>query len=109
MRAGRLRHSVTIENYSESRDAYGEPDKSWATYATTWAAIEPLRGDELMVAQQRDPAIKVRIVCRYVAGVTAAMRVKFGSRYFAIKSVMNRDERDRELELECEEGRQDGS
>jgi SPP1 family predicted phage head-tail adaptor len=45
---------------------------------------------------------------RYLAGVTASMRVLFEGRYFEIKAVLNEAERDRMLTLLCAEGLTDG-
>lgn len=107
--AGRLRHQVTIQNYSESQDSTtGEVTKSWTEFATVRAAIEPLRGKEFFESQERFGVTMHRVIIRYLAGVNDTMRVKFGSRILAIKAVLNKDERNRWLELMCEEGPQDG-
>ena len=45
-----------------------------------------------------------RVKIRYRAGVTAKMRLTFGARVFNIRGVINAGERDRTLELLCEEG-----
>lgn len=107
MRAGRLRHSIIIQHYTTTYDEYNAPIQTWATFATVRAGIEPLKGEERFLAAQRQASTTHRVVTRYVPGVTAAMRVKFGDRYFAIKEILNPQERNRELHLMCEEGLQD--
>jgi SPP1 family predicted phage head-tail adaptor len=44
---------------------------------------------------------KIRI--RYLASVTPKLRIKFGTRYFDIVSVINPDERNEYLEMMCRE------
>lgn len=108
MSAGRLRHRVIIQNYTTTTNQYGEETKVWADLDTVWAAVEPLRGTELFESQQRFGALDTRIVMRYLSGVDETMRVKFGSRMFAIVSPpINKDERGIYLELMCKEGLQD--
>jgi head-tail adaptor len=45
----------------------------------------------------------VMVTMRYLAGITAQMRVLYGSRTFQIISVLNVDQRNRVLVLYCEE------
>ncbi len=105
MRSGRLRHVVTIEHYTESQDLNtGEVTNDWATFATVRAGVEPLKGREFFASQERQSEVEVRIVIRYLEGVESTMRVLFDSRYYAIKSVINKDERNREMELMCAQG-----
>ena len=40
---------------------------------------------------------------RYLSGIVPKMRVKVGSRIFDILSIINVDERNRELQLMCRE------
>lgn len=104
MRAGDLRHSVTIQQASESNDGRGGVSYSWSTYTTAWADIRPVTGRERLLAQQVEEAegdYKIRI--RYQPGITPEMRVLWGSRVFAINAVLNVTERDRELLLMAKE------
>lgn len=110
MRSGRLRHVVTIENYTTVDDEYGQPTQTWATFADSIrAGIEPQKGEERFMSQQRQSSTTHRVIIRYLAGVEPEMRIVFGSRIFAIKEILNPQERNRELHLMCEEGLQDGS
>jgi SPP1 family predicted phage head-tail adaptor len=72
-------------------------------FATAWASIEPLNGREFFAAQQVNAEVTARIRLRYLPGVTRQMQVKFGSRTFAIESVINVEERNRELQLMVKE------
>ena len=65
VRAGQLDKVVTIEAVTETQNARGEPVPSWAAEATVWARIEPLRGQELVTAQQRAANVTHKITMRY--------------------------------------------
>lgn len=82
MRAGSLRHSVSIENYTTARGANGTETQSWSAAETVWASIEQLSGRELMIARQIKADATHRITMRYTSNLTAKSRVVFGSRVF---------------------------
>ena len=106
MKAGKLRHRVTIQKLDESQDGTGgirKGSSDWSDFATRWAAIEPLQGRELFIAQQVSAEVNIRLRLRYLKNVTPRMRVLFDGREFDIKSVLNPGERNRELELLCKE------
>jgi SPP1 family predicted phage head-tail adaptor len=103
MRAGRLRHRVTIQQRAGTQDSYGQEDDDWNDVDTVWAAVEPLRGREFLEARREGAEVTTRIVTRYRSGITPAMRVSYDSRTFDIVSVINVDERDSELQLMCRE------
>jgi SPP1 family predicted phage head-tail adaptor len=111
MRAGRLRHRITLQQLvagSPQQKATGEPDESWVDYLETWASVEPLSGRELFAAQEHHSEITTRIRVRYRAGITAKMRVVFGQGIYNIHAILNREMRNIELELLCSQGMNDG-
>ena len=94
MRAGRLRHIISVEKITESRNDFGEAIKTWSDYLTdVRAAIEPINGREYFAQDSRHAEVSTRIRLRYVAGITNKMRVKFGTRYYNIVSVILPKER----------------
>ena len=103
MRVGRLRHRVELQEATETRGDYGDVTREWSTIATRWAGIEPMSGREIMQADQVNAKLSHRVRMRYDADVTPAKRLKFGSRIFDISSVINRDEKNAELEVLCSE------
>lgn len=103
MRAGTLRHLVELQSPSLAQNAYGEPIESWTTYAAVWAAIRPLSAVETPQAPQATPIATHQVTLRYTTGVTSGHRIKFGTRYLNVESVLNTDERNRELLLQCRE------
>ncbi|MFK7695401.1 phage head closure protein [Paenibacillus sp. HJGM_3] len=103
MEAGRLRHRITLEQFTTSPDGAGGVTEAWVAFETVWAAVEPLRGREMVEHQQIQSGVTHRVRRRYRSGINSKMRIKFGGRIFRIDSVINPDERNREMQLMCEE------
>lgn len=103
MRAGELRHKITIQLNQPIRNSYGELEDNWINVTTVWASIEVLRGREYFAAQQINEQITAKITIRYITGITTKMRVLFKDRIFDILAVLNHDERNIELNLMCKE------
>lgn len=103
MRAGELRHRVTIQQKTFSRDSYGGETITWTDVATVWAAVEPISGREYFTAQQTQAEVTTRIRIRHRAGITPVMRVLWGTRLYDIISVIEVKERNREIHLMCQE------
>lgn len=100
VRAGALRKRIVIQTATETRDATNDVVTAWATFGSRWAKMRPLRGRELFEAQQLNASIDTEFSCRFLAGVTAGMRVLLGSRVFSIVSPpIDLDGRGRELIL----------
>lgn len=102
MQAGTLRHRITIQRKNEVRDSFGQAVETFANIATVWASIEPLSGRESFLAQQVNAEVTHRIRMRYYP-LEATMRLKYQDRYFEIKTILDREERKRELEVLCQE------
>ncbi len=113
MRAGDLRHQVTLQRRDTLRDSMGGQSLCWTDVCTTRAAITQLSGRELEIARAIHSEVTHGITLRYrpeFANPTraAALRLRFKGRVFNIVSVNNVDERGRELYLVCSEGLNDG-
>jgi SPP1 family predicted phage head-tail adaptor len=103
MRAGYLRHQITIEAPEETQTADGSFAVTWRTFATSWASIDPLLGKEYFAAAREQADISHKIRMRFVSGLNHRMRILFGTRIFEIESVINLGERNRELVIMCRE------
>lgn len=103
MRAGRLNHRVTIQALSGDRNAMGEVERTYTPAATVWAAVEPLRGEELTSAQKISASITTRIVMRYRTDVTAQCRLVNKTTTYGIEAVINPQDGRRELQCLCRE------
>lgn len=104
MRPGALRHYITIEQKTVTRDAYGAETVTWATFAQSWAGIRPLNGRELIAAQAVQSEITGKIIIRYIAGVVPAMRIAYDGKYYDIQAVIDAGLQHRELQLMVSEG-----
>lgn len=103
MKAGSLRHLVTIEKPSRSQNGYGETVIAWSDAATVWAAIYPVSANESLKEGQVTHEITHEVRMRHTPEAKPDRRIRFGSRTFEIKSVLNLGERGIELKLLCQE------
>lgn len=110
MRAGNLRHSISVETNTISVDANGDRTESWATFLTCWASIETGNGREFFAAKQTIADLTHTIRMRYVAALAPDMRIKYvdkknadATRYFNIRAILNPDERNEMLTLQATE------
>jgi len=99
MRAGTLRHKITFQTATDTSDNMGGYTQAWTDTYDCFAAIWPLKGTEALEAMKLEHAVTHRIRIRYRSGITADMRIKFGSRYFDIVSSINPDERNVSLDI----------
>jgi len=108
MRAGKLRHRITIQERVETQDDYGSSVAAWVTFATVHASVEPISGKELLAAQAINSETRVRMRLRYISGITSDMRVSFNLKLYNIQEIIDFKEENRELQLMCNEGVNDG-
>jgi len=94
---------VSLQEPTEALDAHGQPVKTWATAATVWAGVEPLRGREKDGDAQDINELDTRVVLRYRSDITVDWRVLFEGRYFQVLVIVDSGMRHRELELLCKE------
>jgi len=107
MRAGKLKHLVTIQSPAGTRDAVGERTTSWVDVDDVMAAIMPVKVEERFVAPQLRGSITHKLHIRYsseIAGVDSTWRVVYGARAFTIDGVRDIEERHHMVELLCTEG-----
>lgn len=108
MNIGRLRHRVTLQRFGSAPDGAGGYEETWATFATVYAAVEPLRGREFMEAQQTENEVTTRIRIRPKDGIRPDMRVRYKDKTYRIETIINIEERNREMQLMCVEVAGDG-
>lgn len=102
---GRLsvrKHRLTIESLDPGSELEGRPE-AWSEFAKAFGEITPLTGTEYQLAQQMQSSVTHRIRTEFVQSVTPRMRLKYGERCFNVQSVVNVEERNRELEWMCTE------
>ena len=105
IRAGTLRHRVTIQEPTHGQDSQGGLTETWASVGDVYASIETLTGRELMWSRQSNSLATMQIRIREYDGLTERHRLKFGTRTFGIESINRVDERGAEMVLMCREVR----
>ena len=103
MRSGRLRHLMWLKEPSLTADGMGGNTKTYGTVEVFWGSVEPLRGREWVQSGLENSEVSGKIVRRYRLGITPDMIVAFDTRTYEIKSVINVEERNREIQLMVEE------
>jgi SPP1 family predicted phage head-tail adaptor len=103
MRAGNLRHRVTIQRVAlATADSYGQQTEEWSDVATVWAEVRSLNGIEGWKAKQIQPEASVQVLMRYTSDLTPADRLLYGTRYLHPVSVLP-DVRNTQLTILCRE------
>lgn len=109
MRAGRLRHRVTIQAKTIGVDSFGGPTETWSDVATGIpASVEPLSGRELANAQTVNAETTTKITMRYRAGVSTSDRITFEGKFYNLQSVIDPEMKHRELIIMASEGMNEG-
>jgi len=101
----RLKHAIEVQKPTEANDGGGQYVQTWSKVCDAFADIMDPKPYETISAEQAGQRITHTIKMRYMAGtaVTSAMRIKYGSRYFYIKTVINNNEENRWLTITAEE------
>ena len=104
MRIGKLRHKVEVQRFVTKKDEWGNTIEAWETLANVWAAIEPMKGEEFFAAMAFQSEITHKVTMRYFGErITTKDLLVFNGRTFDIESVINVEERNKELVLMCKE------
>lgn len=105
MRTGRLNQRVEILSSTTSRGAHGEDEKSWQSFGTRWAAVEPVRGGESFPKDKIDSEMTTVISFRYdslTRLITPQMRFRHeGTEYEIIGPPVNPNSSNKQLEFNC--------
>jgi len=105
MRAGKLRHVVTIQQPIKTNNAINEAVIDWQVFARDIRAnLLPLGSKEFFAQDKEKSSITHKLFIRYIEGVTNQMRIIMGARIFEIVAPpINVDEMDRELVIMVKE------
>jgi len=103
LRIGGLRHRVELQAFTSVSDGMGGQTNTWTTEDAVRAAIWPVSAAEQVRAGAQAMTATHRIQIRYYDGLKPSWRVKFGSRYFSIVSIIDKDEKHAQVDLLCRE------
>ncbi len=93
--SGQLRHWVELQDAEEVVDPLGGRSQVWSTYATVPAAVEP----QSFIMGTETPELPTLISIRYIEGVRQKQRVVVNGKTYAVVTVQNIEERNRDLIL----------
>ena len=87
MKAGQLRHRVTLQSRVDTVDALGQPSTSWLDTATLWADVRYLNGLSAIKSGADVSQSKVSIRVRHTA-VNPGQRLVYGNEVFYIEAIL---------------------
>lgn len=94
VRAGVLRKRVEVQKYTSGRGADGSNINVFVTENTMWANVNPISAQERQQGDQTKAVRTHRVTMKFYApGITAAARLKMGTRIFNIVSIIDIGER----------------
>ena len=111
MRIGRLSQRVTIERPVNTQGADGSYTTTWETVADIWASMMPLKGRERLIAKQTLAEEDIRIRMRRdppVYDMDKTWRLTMDGVLYNIVGIINVDMANRELEVWCISGANNG-
>ena len=103
MRPGLLQYRVEIQHPTSTNDAMGQPVTTWRTTQTRWAGVMPLTSREGFYAKSVRPELSHRITLRWFDGLEHGHRIKMDARIFDIASIINVEEGNHTLQVDCVE------
>ena len=103
MQAGKLRHRVTIKNFTEAADASGQVINTFATLATVWAKVSAKSGTEKTNEGTSNIQRTYDVTIRYTGDLKETYKLIHQTRTLNIQSIVNIDDRDRTMQLVCTE------
>ena len=98
-----LNKYITLQQSTRVSDGMGGFTLTYADVASLWAAIWPISANETVAANATTMVVSHRIRIRYRSAFSPDYRIKYGTRYFAIVSIINPNERNEWLDLMCKE------
>ena len=104
IKLGDLRHKIAIERETKTSDGMGGETVTWSAVFNPKVKIKPMRGNERLQAMRLEATVSHVITMRYVSGVLPSDRVNYNGRLMQIRAVINVNERNKWLELYCDEG-----
>lgn len=99
MKIGPMRHRVIIQEPIESKGTMGGTEKTWVKFHSCWADVRELSGKEVLQSDQLQSKVIATCFIRYKAKLDASMRLLHGDKVYQIESVINKDGKNKMLEL----------
>lgn len=101
--AGELRHRVGLVRITKAQDDWGGPTEAEVVYATTWANVTPVNGNERLANGIVNPIVTHVVDMRKRSDILPDDRIRHNGRTFEIDSIVDVDERRRNIRAMCVE------
>jgi len=97
LKAGSLRHRVTVERYTYEADSAGDPiqnpetgelRREWTVLATVWANIAPLSAREFIQSGMNVSDVSARITLRWQSTFLPTDRIVHNGTVYQIKGIL---------------------
>ncbi len=98
-----LRRRLTLEAPTRGVAEAAAAQIAWTAVGSMWAAIMSRADREIVIADGQAARVTHEIELRWRGDVTADMRLRDGSRIFAVHAVRDRDPQRRRLVCDVEE------
>lgn len=95
----RLRRKIEILQLVDGQNEYGESQRVWQAFKSPFASAEPLLGREFFAAEAAQSKVEIKFRLRYTPGIETTMRIRHRGSDYEILSVVNVEDRDREMLL----------
>ena len=107
VQSGNLRQRITLQSASQEQDVTGQPLTTAVAFATCWAEVKPMSGNEIYRAQQYTDEATIQVTIRYRRGVDASMTILYtdqdGDHTYEILAILNEMQQNVYLILLCKE------
>jgi len=113
MNPGKLSKRVKVIRLTKQSDNAGgilddfETEDGWELVKETWAGIRPASASARTIAQQRMSEITHEVLVRYDANIQEDDVIKYKDRRLDIITIINLQEENRYMKIECLERRND--
>ncbi len=87
MKAGDLRHRVTIQRPTYQTDARGNRRKTWVNVATCWASMTDVSGRDFYAAQTYQAQDIVTFGIRWFGGISTECRILHAGQPYEIEQI----------------------
>lgn len=87
IKAGELDRTITIIEFTESENSFGEREKVWTELATVRAAKRSMNNRDVMKSQGVVNAPEGKFLIRYRAGLKTSQRIIYEEQHYEITAV----------------------
>ena len=103
MRAGRLRHRITLQQPVRTEAADGERVVTYVDVVTVSAEVLSPKGRSYLAAREAHAELTTIVTIRYRSDIQPSWRATFGDRVLEVDHIADLQGRRRYLELHCKE------